>query len=131
MTEAAFRKLALSFPDATESSHLGHADFRVKGKIFATLPFEDDDEAKGNLPGGVGVLKLTPDQQDEFIEAWPKCFEPVPGGWGQRGYTRVLLRATSTPVMRKALKVAWMNLTQKVSAAARTPRKHSAKSKPH
>jgi len=113
MTEASFRKLALTLPETAEASHMGHADFRVKGKIFATLPFEGDAEAKDNVPGGVGVLKLTPDQQDEFIEAWPKCFEPVPGAWGLRGYTRVLLRATSAVILRRALDAAWANIAPK------------------
>jgi hypothetical protein len=113
MTEASFRKLALALPETSEASHMGHADFRVKGKIFATLPFEGDDDAKDNVPGGVGVLKLTPDQQDEFIDSWPKCFEPVPGGWGLRGYTRVLLRATSASALRRALQVAWANSAPK------------------
>lgn len=110
MTEASFRTLALSRPGTTESSHMGHSDFRVKGKIFATLPFEGDDDAKGNVPGGVVVVKLTPDQQDEHVERWPKAFEPVPGAWGQRGFTRVLLAHTTKPVARRALQFAFENI---------------------
>ncbi|MBX3379494.1 MAG: MmcQ/YjbR family DNA-binding protein [Phycisphaeraceae bacterium] len=92
---------------------MGHTDFRVKGKIFATLPFEGDEDAKGNVPGGVAVLKLTLDQQDEFIQAWPKCFEPVPGGWGERGYTRALLRAVPAKVLRSVVNAAWANTAPK------------------
>lgn len=110
MTEADFRKLALSLEGAIESSHLGRTDFRINNKIFATLPFEDDDDAKGNVPGGVGVVKLTPDQQDEHMERWPKSFEPVPGAWGQRGFTRVLLAHTTMPVARRALGFAFHNI---------------------
>lgn len=113
MTEASFRKLALALPESTEASHMGHADFRVKGKIFATLPFEGEIDAKENVPGGVGVLKLTPDQQDEFIHSWPTCFEPVKGAWGHRGYTRVLLRRVTARILTRALETAWMNTAPK------------------
>lgn len=111
MTEASFRKLALSMPHAIEGSHMGHADFRVNDKIFATLPFEGDEDAKGNLPGGVAVVKLTPEQQSELVEAHPAVFEPVPGGWGRRGYTRILLRAASLAIARRATKLARNNLS--------------------
>ncbi|MGH7244206.1 MAG: MmcQ/YjbR family DNA-binding protein [Phycisphaerales bacterium] len=113
MTEAAFRKLALSLPQVTESSHLGRADFRIKKKIFATLPFEGDEDAKGNVPGGVGVLKLTLEQQDAFVEASPACFEPVPGGWGRQGHTRVLLRKATREVVLRAMREAWRNTAGK------------------
>lgn len=88
---------------------MGHADFRTNGKIFATLPFEGDQAAKDNVPGGVAVLKLTIEQQDALIEAWPRHFEPVKGGWGRRGYTRVLLRGVPMRIARQAIKIAWTN----------------------
>ena len=74
MTEAEFRKIALSLPDTFEKSHVGHPDFRVKGgKIFATLGYPDER---------FGVLVLTADQQGELIGRYPEMFEPVKGGWG-------------------------------------------------
>ncbi len=74
MTSADFRRLALSMPEAVESSHFGVADFRVNKKIFATLAFEKE---------GYGVLLLTPDQQAGMVEDEPEIFSPVPGGWGK------------------------------------------------
>lgn len=109
MTEAAFRELALAHQGTVESSHMGHADFRINRKIFATLPFEGECDAKGNVTGGVGVLKLTPDQQDEFIGRWPSAFEPAPGAWGKRGYTRMLLCNVTKPIARRALSRAFQN----------------------
>lgn len=116
MNEADFRKLALSLEGAAESSHMGHADFRVRNKIFATLPFEGDDDAKGNVPGGVGVLKLTPDQQDELVEEFPAFCEPLPGGWGRQGYTRVILRRAPSKAVRRLLETAWRNVAEKGAA---------------
>ncbi len=116
MTEAAFRTIALSMPHAVEGSHMDHADFRVKGKIFATLPQEGVEEATGGTVkgwSGVGVLKLTLDQQDEFMDAWPGRFEPVKGAWGMRGYTRVALRSVTAAVLRKAMEAAWKNTAPK------------------
>ncbi len=84
MTASDFRRIALSFPEATESAHMDHPDFRVGGKIFATLDY----------PGkGWGMVKLPPKQQVFFIEAEPKVFAPAKGAWGLRGATIVHLRA--------------------------------------
>ncbi len=100
MTESRFRALALELPEALESAHMGHADFRVRNKIFASL-----------LPErGCGMVKLSPDQQRELILCEPDMFDPVPGGWGRRGATLVLLRAAKTPQVRAALAMAWRNV---------------------
>ena len=99
MTAAAFRRLALSLPQAVEKSHMKHPDFRVRGKIFATL---GPDEAWG-------MVKLTPDQQQEFIRQQPKVFEPFNGAWGARGCTKVRLEAATTDAVRPALVAAWRN----------------------
>ena len=99
MTEDAFRKLALNLPEAVEGSHMGHADFRVGGKIFATL---GPDETWG-------MVKLTPEQQAEFVRAKPKMFEPISGGWGRRGATKVLLKAATKAAVTPALIAAWKN----------------------
>jgi len=72
MTAAEFRRMALSLPDAIEASHMGHPDFRVGGKIFATL---------GYPRRAVGMGALTPEQQELFVRSEPKTFTPVPGGW--------------------------------------------------
>ena len=76
MTAEAFRRLALSLPEATEGSHMGHPDFRVGGKIFATLAAPDPSFA---------MVKLTPDQQEALVSAEPAVFVPVKGGWGLKG----------------------------------------------
>jgi hypothetical protein len=98
MTPAAFRRLALGFPDAVESAHMGHPDFRVGGRIFATL---------GHGGAGFGMVALTPDEQAFFVGADPATFTPVKGGWGKSGSTAVILRAAKTAAVRAALRAAW------------------------
>lgn len=85
-------------PDAVEGSHFGNADFRVGGKIFATLALEK---------GGYGVLLLAPEQQAGMVEDAPAIFSPVPGGWGHKGATRVSLAKVTPDVLEEALKLAW------------------------
>ena len=98
MTEETFRKLALELPGAIEGAHMGHPDFRVGGKIFATL----------RSPGpGWAMVKLTPDEQELFVQAAPEVFVPVAGGWGRQGATNVRLKAATKPVARDGLIAAW------------------------
>jgi hypothetical protein len=104
MTATEFRRLALSLPDAIEAAHMGHPDFRVAGKIFATL---------GYPRSGFGVVVLTPEQQELFVRTEPKTFAPVPGGWGKQGSTHVLLRTARKTAVREALNVAWQNRAPK------------------
>ena len=104
MTANEFRKLALNFPEAVEASHMGHPDFRVGGKIFATLGAPRD---------GWGMVKLTPLQQRLFIEEEPEVFVPVKGAWGRRGGTYVCLQAANKSISRKALAAAWSNTAPK------------------
>jgi hypothetical protein len=100
LTANEFRRLALSLPDAIEASHMGHPDFRVGGRIFATLAY----------PGtAFAALMLTPEQQELFVRTEPKTFRPVPGGWGKKGATQVELRTAKKAAVREALKVAWSN----------------------
>jgi len=101
MTAEAFRRLALSLPEATEGSHMGHPDFRVGGKIFATLAAPDPSFA---------MVKLTPDQQEALVSAEPAVFVPVKGGWGLKGATNVRLRPAKTKSVRVALATAWRNV---------------------
>ncbi len=98
MTVEDFRRLALSLPGSEESSHMGSPDFRVGGRIFATLAHQ----AKG-----YGNLMLTPDQQASFVEEAPTIFVPIHGGWGLKGATHVVLAAATEEVLAGALQVAW------------------------
>jgi hypothetical protein len=96
-----FRKLALSLPNAIESAHMVHPDFRLNDRIFATL----SAQSKGR-----GVLKLTPQQQDSFIREMPDVFEVIPGGWGRMGMTFVVLRQANEPILQGALATAYNNV---------------------
>jgi hypothetical protein len=93
-----FRRIALSFEGAEEDSHMGSPDFRVGGKIFATLAMQ-------RL--GYGNVKLTPEMQSAFVEEMPEVFLPVAGGWGKGGMTHVRLAAANEDVLRGALHAAW------------------------
>jgi hypothetical protein len=103
MTADDFRSLALSFPEAVEAAHMNHPDFRVRGKIFATL---GPNEAWG-------MVKLTPDQQALFVRTEPDVFQPVNGAWGRRGSTYVRLEAATEAAVRQALEAAWRNTAPK------------------
>ena len=104
MTAAQFREIALSFPEAVEAAHMGHPDFRVGGKIFATL---------GYLNEGRAVLVLSPEDQHDLIRQHPEMFEPVPGGWGRRGSAQVLLKQITRPVLEIAMRKAWQRKAPK------------------
>jgi hypothetical protein len=103
-----FRSLALSLPGAVESAHCGHPDFRVSGRIFATLSGADI---------GCGVLKLTLEQQDSFHAELPDVFEPVHGGWGRTGMTFVHLETVAPDTLLGALRTAHRNVTAKADAS--------------
>jgi hypothetical protein len=100
MTERDFRTIALSMPEAVEGAHMGHPDFRVAGKIFATLRYPRR---------GFGMVRLTPEQQELFVKTNPDGFTPVPGKWGERGATHVHLRSAGKKEVREALTIAWQN----------------------
>lgn len=85
-------------PEATEGSHFGNADFRVNGKLFATL---------GLAKQGYGVLLLTLEQQAGMVADAPEIFSPVPGGWGLKGSTRVRLANVTPDILEAALRLAW------------------------
>ena len=101
MTVAVFRRMALALPEAVEQAHMGHPDFRVNGKIFATLGYPD---------GQWAMVKLTPEQQEAFVEGEPTIFRPVKGGWGLRGATNVHLSAANQRALGPALATAWRNV---------------------
>jgi hypothetical protein len=100
--------MALSLPETTESAHMHHPDFRVCGKVFATLGYPDKSW---------GMVKLTPKQQALFTKAEPEAFMPVKGAWGLRGATTVYLRAVSAEMLRRALEAAWANTAPRRLAA--------------
>jgi hypothetical protein len=103
MTASKFRSLALSMPAAVESQHMGHPDFRVRGKIFATL---GPDESWG-------MVKLAPSEQAEFLRAEPSVFTPANGAWGRRGCTIVKLRQAKAATVREAMQAAFRNIDSK------------------
>jgi hypothetical protein len=104
MTIDQFRKMALEIPKAVEQSHMNHPDFRVAGKIFASLGVPDEDW---------GMVKLTPEQQRTFIEKAPKIFKPSSGAWGRQGYTNVYLAAAKATIVRNALDTAAKNVASR------------------
>jgi hypothetical protein len=108
MTEREFRIIALSLPHATEAAHMGHPDFRVGGKVFATL---------GYPRPGWAMVKLTPEQQELFIRTQAAAFAPVKGAWGLAGGTTVRLAAARKGAVREALLLAWRNRAPKRLAA--------------
>ena len=111
MKPADFRRIALSLPEAVEGSHFGNADFRVGGKIFATLSLEKE---------GCGVLLLTPDEQAGMVADAPEIFSPVPGGWGRKGSTRVRLAHVPPDILEAALRAAWRRRAPKKLLQARS-----------
>ncbi len=104
MTADEFRKLALEIPTAVERSHMNHPDFRVAGKIFASLGVPDENW---------GMVKLTPKQQRAFIEDAPEVFKPCSGAWGRAGATNVYLASARASVVRAALEAAANNVSGK------------------
>jgi len=104
LTTNDFRRLALAFPETTEKAHMDHPDFRVCGKIFATL---------GYPAKGWGMVKLTPEQQHYYAKDYPDVFVPVKGAWGRRGATSVQLKSVSKETLRKAIAAAWRNTAPK------------------
>ncbi|HEY1604732.1 MAG TPA: MmcQ/YjbR family DNA-binding protein [Allosphingosinicella sp.] len=93
-----FRRIAVAFPGAEERSHMAHPDFRVGGKIFATLGSPDADW---------GMVRLMPEQQEDFMTLAPASFKPAAGAWGRNGSTLVRLDAVSGDLLETALRAAW------------------------
>jgi hypothetical protein len=114
-----FRRIALSFEGAEESSHMGAPDFRVQGKIFATLASQHQ---------GYGNLKLTPDQQADFVRELPEVFLPIPGGWGKMGMTHIRLAEASEEVLAGALRTAWQLRTER-NTKTTTKKKRTSRSR--
>jgi hypothetical protein len=122
-TPADFRRIALSLDGAEEGSHMGAADFRVGGRIFATLASQKD---------GYGNLMLTPELQAEFIEGLPEVFLPIHGGWGRMGATHIRLAKANEDVLAGALRAAWKLRVEKNAGTKKKPsarKKKSSRSK--
>jgi hypothetical protein len=96
-----FRALALELEGVSEQEHMAHPDFRVGGKIFATLGYPDENW---------GMVKLTPEQQGSFVARAPQTFRPCKGAWGERGATNVRLDAAKVTMVQAALDAAWRNI---------------------
>ena len=117
MTAADFRRIALSLDGAEEGAHMGAADFRVGGRIFATLAAEKL---------GYGNLMLTPELQAEFVADRPDVFLPVAGGWGRLGATHVRLGEVEEATLQGALHTAWrhrIQLSEKAAVKKAAPRR--------
>ena len=102
MTPAAFRRIALSLPGAVEGAHMGHADFRVDRKVFATLGWPDKNW---------GMVRLAPELQDALVRAEPDAFKPANGAWGRQGSTMVCLAKADAVMLKDAIKSAWQRLS--------------------
>jgi len=104
MTANDFRKLALDLPGTEERQHMNHPDFRVAGKIFASLGYPDKTR---------GMVKLSPEDQHYLAKDYPEVFLPVKGAWGRRGATSVVLKAAKKETLSKAIAAAWRNTAPK------------------
>lgn len=105
-----FRRLALSLEGAEEGSHMGSPDFRVGGRIFATLASQSQ---------GYGNLMLNPEQQSAFVEELPDVFLPIAGGWGRSGSTHIRLAKANEDLLAGALRTAWQIRLEKNAQAGR------------
>ena len=112
MTASEFRRVALSLPEAEESAHMGHPDFRVRGKIFASLGYPD---------GAHAMLILPVEEQARLVGANPDAFAPAAGAWGRNGATAVRLSAADADAVENAIAIAWCKRAPK-----RLLQKHSA-----
>ena len=123
MTADDFRRIALGMEGAVERAHHGHPDFRVAGRIFATLGYPNREW---------GMVNLTPEQQRAQVRDHPQAFEPVKGTWGQQGSTNVRLDAVDDETLGEAMTLAWQRTRQKSPPTSRaqapaTPRAKSQK----
>ena len=111
-----FRRIALSLEGAEEGSHMGSPDFRVGGRIFATLASQKQ---------GYGNLMLTPEVQVGFVGEAPEVFIPIAGGWGRMGMTHICLAAANEDVLEGALRTAWKLRVEKNAKSGKKGRKQA------
>jgi hypothetical protein len=115
-----FRRIALGMEGAVEGSHMDHPDFRVNNRIFSTLDHEER----------LGMVSLTPDQQQTFMREHPSTFSPVNGAWGMQGATRVHLESVEEDTLGEAMTVAWRLAVAKGPTRPRAKSATAAKTKP-
>lgn len=120
MTAADFRRIALSLDGTEAGSHMGAEDFRVGGRIFATL---------ASVAEGYGNLMLTPEVQADFVGEAPEIFIPVKGGWGRMGATHVVLAKVPRDVLEGAVRAAWKIRVEKNGRVGKKSAKVSKKPK--
>jgi hypothetical protein len=118
MTPAGFRKLALQLPETEEREHMHHPDFRVRGKIFATLGYPST---------AFGMVNVWPDEQKVLVKNYPAMFTVIPGKWGEQGATRVHLGSASEDAVASALQRAWDKHAAKVAAKSGTKQPRTRK----
>jgi hypothetical protein len=121
MNAADFRRIALALEGAEEGSHMGCSDFRVGGRIFATLASQSQ---------GYGNLMLNPEQQAAFVEELPDVFLPVPGGWGRMGATHIRLAKANEDLLAGALRTAWELRVEKNAKTSAKKRASDSRKKP-
>lgn len=113
MSPNEFRRIALGLKDAVEGAHMGHPDFRAYGRIFASL-YPDNTR---------GMVKLTPEQQAEFMREDAATFVPASGAWGRDGYTTVQLSTVDEATLGEAMTLAWQNAAAKPASARSKPKR--------
>jgi YjbR protein len=123
VTEKGFRRIALGMTDAVEGAHMGHPDFRVNGRIFATIHGDRK----------YGMVKLTPDQQERFVREHSEAFAPESGAWGRQGCTSVRLDTADEDTVGEAMTLAWQNQRERrlrassVGRPTRSPRRSTTR----
>jgi len=121
MNKEAYRALALELPGVVAASHQGHADFRVRGKIFATLGYPDE---------GHGMVKLSTEEQAKRVRQFPAVFAPAKGTWGEQGSTLVRLEAATEATVRSAIRSAWELLVRAETAVKVKPGTRKSATRP-
>ncbi len=106
MTDDDFRDIALELDGTVEGAHMGHPDFRANNRIFASL----------RKDGRLGMVKLTPEQQQVFLDEHAAMFTPSPGAWGRGGCTDVVLAVARGAAVRAAMQLAWEAMMEKPRA---------------
>jgi len=106
LTHNDFRRIALALSNAVEGAHMGHPDFRVQNRIFATIHTDPSH----------GMVKLTPEQQQAFVREFPKVFAPESGAWGRGGSTRVIFSEADEELVGEVMTLAWQNVSDEQAA---------------
>src|SRR5262245_65054159 len=96
---------------------MGHPDFRVQNRIFATIHADPRH----------GMVKLTPEQQQAFVRDFPKVFAPESGAWGRGGSTRVIFSEADDELVGEVMTLAWQNIINE--QAARRPKRSIPKAR--